>query len=233
MAKEPERATGVSMTYAEFHKRFGGSYRTKHLALEPGDTLLMEDGFCRRSYSLPPATPLSKEFIRLDPWEGEYLFMLASRARRRIVEIGRLHGGSTFLMACANGDAPILSIDLGPKNDAWLRACLEEHDIGANVELVIGDSQKGDFPGATDIDLLFIDGDHSFQGCLNDLEQWFPRVAPGGHVLLHDCYFGNAVQDAALAFASRQPVDWVRSPHIIASHWHTSSGSLAHFVKRA
>src|SRR5688572_9395947 len=105
------------MTYAEFHKRFGGSYRTKHLALEADDPLTKEDGFSKHRYSLPPSSMLSKKFIRLDPWEGEYLFMLSSRARRRILEIGRLHGGSTFLIACANSQAPIVSIDLKPKND--------------------------------------------------------------------------------------------------------------------
>jgi predicted O-methyltransferase YrrM len=219
------------MTYTDFHKRFGGSYRTKHLALEADGPLLMEGGLCKRRYELPPGSPLAKEFIRLDPWEGEYLFMMASRAKRRIVEIGRYHGGSTFLMACANREAPIVSIDLAPKNDTWLRACLEEHDIGGNVDLKVGDSQKEEYPGMDQIDFLFVDGDHSFQGCMNDLVQWFPRVVPGGHVLLHDCYFGNPVQDAALAFAAQQRVTWMRPPHIIASHWHTPQGSLAHFVK--
>jgi predicted O-methyltransferase YrrM len=220
------------MTYGEFHKRFGASYRTKHLALEADDPLLMEDGFCKRRYELPPASPLAREFIRLDPWEGEYLFMLASRARRRIVEIGRYHGGSTFLIACANREVSVVSIDLAPKNDTWLRACLEEQDIGGNVEIKVGDSQTGEHPGVENIDLLFVDGDHSYQGCLNDLLQWYPKVVPGGHVVLHDCYFGNAVQDAVLAFAAEHEVTWVRPPCIIASHWHTPQGSLAHFIKR-
>lgn len=38
-----------------------------------------------------------------------------------------------------------------------------------------------------EIDLLFIDGDHSFDGALADLRNFAPHVADGGWLLLHDC----------------------------------------------
>jgi len=46
-----------------------------------------------------------REFVRLDPWELSYLDWAAARARREIVEIGRLHGGSTLALALANPNA--------------------------------------------------------------------------------------------------------------------------------
>jgi predicted O-methyltransferase YrrM len=36
------------------------------------------------------------------------------------------------------------------------------------------------------IDLLFIDGDHSYEGCLGDIEAWLPHVRRGGWVAFHD-----------------------------------------------
>jgi predicted O-methyltransferase YrrM len=36
------------------------------------------------------------------------------------------------------------------------------------------------------IDLLFIDGDHSFEGVTRDIEAWVPHVRSGGLVLFHD-----------------------------------------------
>lgn len=37
-----------------------------------------------------------------------------------------------------------------------------------------------------DIDLLIIDGDHSYEGVKRDMAAWLPHVASGGCVLFHD-----------------------------------------------
>jgi predicted O-methyltransferase YrrM len=36
------------------------------------------------------------------------------------------------------------------------------------------------------VDLIFIDGDHSYEGLVRDWQAWSPRVAQGGVVCLHD-----------------------------------------------
>jgi predicted O-methyltransferase YrrM len=185
----------------------------------------------RRRYRLPPRSGLPPEFIRLDPWEGQYLFEVARRARAGVVETGRLRGGSTFLLACANPKVRIFSIDIAPKDDAALRALMRRHDVGANVELIVGDSQQGLYPEVGDIDVLFVDGEHSYDGCLADLRNWCARLVPGGHVVLHDCYRGSEVQPATIDFLENEAVEIVRDPRIPATHWQTPVGSLAHFVR--
>lgn len=226
--------------YREFFERFMGSCRTKHIRREPDLVELIKD--CLKPSRRPPIDPrkgarygvparseLEPGFMRMEPWEIEYLFALAARARRGILETGRAHGGSTFCMACANAGVPIRSIDIAPVNDERLAALFEEVGVGDNVELVVGDSQHGDYPGVEELDLLFIDGDHSYAGCTADLDQWYPRVVPGGHVVLHDCYFGSDVREAVIDFIDVHAVDVIQQPYISASHWRTPAGSLAHF----
>ncbi len=230
------------MSAGEFMERFGASCRTKHLIPLPvrrrtwaqlawniaRSRVNLVD---RRIHALPPRSELPREFIRLDPWEADYLYAIASLARHGIVEIGRLHGGSTFLLACANMKVPIWSIDISPRDDPRLAQLFETHGIGHNVELLVGDSHDDPFPEIGTFDVLFIDGNHSYSGCTADLHAFVPRLAPGGHVVLHDSYTGRPVQRAILDFLADHDVDVVRSPYIPAAHWHTSYGSLAHLRK--
>lgn len=37
------------------------------------------------------------------------------------------------------------------------------------------------------IDVLFIDGDHTYNGCHRDIEAWIPHLKGNGTVLFHDC----------------------------------------------
>jgi predicted O-methyltransferase YrrM len=42
------------------------------------------------------------------------------------------------------------------------------------------------------VDLVFIDGDHSPEGCREDWEVWHRHVGPGGAVSFHDARAGHA-----------------------------------------
>ncbi len=46
------------------------------------------------------------------------------------------------------------------------------------------------------IDLLFIDADHSYEGVRSDLEAWLPKVKPGGLVAMHDYGWAEGVRRA-------------------------------------
>jgi hypothetical protein len=45
-----------------------------------------------------------------------------------------------------------------------------------------------EFPDAS-ADLVFVDADHSYDGCAADLRAWWPKVKPGGYLGGHD--YGN------------------------------------------
>lgn len=44
------------------------------------------------------------------------------------------------------------------------------------------------------IDLLFVDGDHSYEGCRADMLAWLPHLKPGGTVVMHDYAWAEGVQ---------------------------------------
>ena len=230
------------MEYREFFLRFIGGCRRKHLVKDASARVLPDENLdpasqsaidpCKGTrYRIPDTSELDAGFIRMDPWEIEYLFALARYANHGILETGRCQGGSTFVLACANPRVPIHSIDIAPLDDARLQALFTTVGIGQNVEVIVGDSQRGDYPNIGALDLLFIDADHSFAACTADLEHWYPRVVPGGHVVLHDSYGGSDVQRAAIAFIDRHDVQVIQSPFMSMSHWRNPAGSLAHFRK--
>jgi predicted O-methyltransferase YrrM len=191
------------------------------------------DGLIRRQFRIPHESALPKEFIRLCPWEMEYLFSVARRSRRGILEIGRFNGGSTFLLACANRNVPIHSIDIAPKDDALLLELFRRNGIGQNVNLIVGDSRERRDLGQ--FDLIFIDGDHTYEGCYADIATWYDDLAPNGHIVFHDSYLGPyGVQDAIADFLEQQAeVDIVLSPFIGAAYWNYPAGSIAHLRKRS
>lgn len=228
------------MEYGDFYRTFGGSYRQKYLKKKVrslSDLMLFLRGKLNshnmREYVIPRRRNLPDNFIRQEPWEGEYLFYLAKHAKEGVVETGRFQGGSSFLMACANDTIPIHSIDIAPQNDAFLKEQFVKFGIGKNVDLIVGDSQKSRYAQIGKFDLLFIDGDHSYEGCTNDLENWFPLLSSGGHVVLHDCYHGCDVKESVIDFITKYcaQVQVVISPYKNRQHWFYPEGSFAHFIK--
>jgi len=197
--------------------------RTKHLNVRRNEQVPYQSHFI-----------IPREFVRLDPWEIQYLYALSENVSEGIVEVGRYKGGSTLLFSLANTKVPIHSIDNAPQDDDYLRTLMHTLGVGKNVNIIVGDSQNTKYSSIGNYDLLFIDGDHSYQGCLNDLNNWWEQLSRGGHLVCHDCYY-LPVQNAVH--------DFINSPHVKesvlihvtykvpAKHKLIPTGSLCHFQK--
>lgn len=59
------------------------------------------------------------------------------------------------------------------------------------------------------IDLAFIDGDHSYEGCLGDLRSVWSKMKPGGSILVHDCSIDSVLQ-ALKQFTHEKNIDSVQ-----------------------
>lgn len=139
----------------------------------------------------------------LSPREGRLLHTLAKACSQRgaIVEIGSYLGKSTIFLALgarAGGGARVYAIDphtgspehrTGP-NPVWTFDAFmgNLHSAGVQdqvVPLVMSstDAARG-FPAP--VELLFIDGNHAWESVRQDFDAWFPHVAGGGVIALHD-----------------------------------------------
>jgi predicted O-methyltransferase YrrM len=169
--------------------------------------------------------------------EAALLYRLGRNATSGpIVEIGRFKGGSTFIFASAAAPSiEIWSYDLhvalrpdmpGEQLDSELLTALTRFGLGQNVRLVVADSRKVEPPSA-EIEVLFIDGDHSYEGARADFERWSALVRPGGHLLFHDAVdrggYGNVYPGVARAVEEVEGEGgWERR---------AGAGSIAHFTR--
>ncbi len=108
-----------------------------------------------------------------------------------IVEIGCFEGRTTGMLA-KRCRGVVYSID--PFFRGRLGICYSElvarthcrRQSLRNVEFIKAFSYEVAPGFAKDIDLLFIDADHSYESVKRDWDDWFPKVRNGGVVALHD-----------------------------------------------
>jgi len=145
------------------------------------------------------STSLDHAVISMPIRQAAYLFGLIRQTKaRKVIEIGRYKGGSTLVIAGAmDGEGQFWSIDLGDKearlHDRSLCRPFDEQiadasaRLGLQVNLLVGDSRTIQVDTG-EVDLVFIDGDHSYEGVKSDFERFGKRVRIGGGVLFDDAF---------------------------------------------
>ena len=120
--------------------------------------------------------------------------------RDRVLEIGTFQGSTVSYWASRKPNACFLSVD----NFAWVgdgtrkgnAAKWVENQCTPNMHLFIGTAQ--DLSQIVDrghFDVVFIDGDHSYDGVRKDLLTAHAMLTPGGHIMGHDYMTDNPGQD--------------------------------------
>jgi predicted O-methyltransferase YrrM len=135
-----------------------------------------------------------------------FLDLLSQRPPSTVLEVGTDKGGTFFLLTrVAAPDALLLTMDLpaAQSNEypAWreflYRAFARERQ---RIELLREDSHAPPtlekmrrLLGNRGLDLLFIDGDHSYEGVKKDFEMYSALVTSGGIIAFHDIVPGPEV----------------------------------------
>jgi predicted O-methyltransferase YrrM len=144
----------------------------------------------------------------LDDREGELLYRLAKECTKGVVvEIGSWKGKSTIWLAAgsfAGPRIPVYAID--PHNCSYDSVtgelvCGKElttfSDFTKNIAAagvqetvrpIVQLSAEAAAGWTEPIGLLWIDGDHSYEGVSCDLSLWLPHVVDGGIVAAHDSF---------------------------------------------
>jgi predicted O-methyltransferase YrrM len=175
--------------------------------------------------------------LRLD--EAAYLWKVARSLPRDAVvaELGRFQGGSTLLFAAAAQEAEIHSYDLpvrygldGAALDAQLLDAVERLGLDATrMHLAVGDSASAELP-ARPCHLVFVDGDHTYEGVRADYLHWRDAVAPGGHLVFHDAVIADRLIGTEEDGVARAVGEVERDdPRLTRA---LGAGTLAHFTRR-
>lgn len=131
----------------------------------------------------------NRGLILMDFDEAAYLFKIVSACPENstCVEIGRGSGASTLLMASAlRGNSPrLISLDIDSARDETIHQNLKQFGLDSRADLITCKSDNYDNKNLN-VNLVFIDGDHTYEGVKADYEHWVSRVVKGGDILFHD-----------------------------------------------
>lgn len=144
---------------------------------------------------LPKAYNLQRAFGFLYYEEIGFLAELADMLppSPTIVNIGAGVGTSALTFLEARPDATVITVDINKKargegaleneENALKQAGLYQTD---RYKQVHGDSKEVGATWDGEVDMVFVDGEHSYENCLGDIKAWFPHVKEDGVLALHD-----------------------------------------------
>jgi predicted O-methyltransferase YrrM len=126
---------------------------------------------------------------------------------KTIVEIGSASGGTLFLFTHVTCPERIISVDLpsgtfGGGYPFWKIPLFKSLAKKNVVQLIRADSHREETFGeitsllkGKEVDFLFIDGDHTYQGVKQDFQMYSPLVRKGGIVAFHDIVTHDSASD--------------------------------------
>jgi predicted O-methyltransferase YrrM len=132
---------------------------------------------------------------------GNLLYVLKDESPQNILEIGTANGGTLFMLShIATKDSKIITIDM-PTNSSILNTLffqsfqkhnqkvfiINEDSHAENTKDKVMKILKGE-----KVDVLFIDGDHTYEGVKKDFQMYFPLVKQQGLVVFHDIVQGGS-----------------------------------------
>ena len=124
-------------------------------------------------YWLGLQCPKGSRFVEIGSYLGASSCFLGAAARERM---GTLHCVDTWLNHKMSEG----------QRDTWGEFLRNTERYREVIQTHRGWSEDVAREFTQGIDLLFIDGDHSYEGCRRDVEAWLPKLISGGYVVFHD-----------------------------------------------
>lgn len=140
------------------------------------------------------ARSLQAAFGYLFEEEVDALFVLvrALPANPRVLQIGAGAGTASLAVLEARTDVNLTTVDIQDVDSPYgclyaERQVVEAAGYADRLSQIHGDSKAiGHSWGGPAFDMIFIDGDHSYEGCSGDILAWLPHLRDGGTLAVHD-----------------------------------------------
>jgi predicted O-methyltransferase YrrM len=134
--------------------------------------------------ALPHEAPVA---VEIGSWQGKSSVCIARGLAGK--SRPRLHCVDPF-DASGDGESTTAYGERAGRLDGGLRRAFEDNVRAAGVLDVVevrqGLSHEHALGWRGAIDLLFLDGDHSYAAVTQDFADWAPKVRPGGFLVMHD-----------------------------------------------
>jgi len=158
--------------------------------LTPGDVAFV--------FNLAASLPVGGVYLEIGSWQGLSSILVAYGLLAQMNLRAQVWSVDTWQGSPEHQGMGILAED--GLYRTYLRN-VEQSGVGALIAHRRGPSPvvAADWAGPA-LDLIFVDGDHSFAGCLADIRAWWPHRKPGGRMLGHDAWPGGGVEAALRAW---------------------------------
>lgn len=156
------------------------------------------------------AQDVQKSFHYLFPQELPALQVLVAQLPPNplVINIGAGSGTSGLAIMEVRPDVSLVTIDI-ENSDSPLgslyseRSVMREAGFGDQYDVrwsqLHMDSKLAGrtwiISGERNPNMVFIDGDHSYEGCKGDIEAWLPHIVEGGIIAVHDYLKGDLLPD--------------------------------------
>ena len=160
------------------------SFKHRKRLLQNFESCLSAKNFYHFASTALPSHQLENEIV-------PFLDFVKKRQPKVVCEIGTAEGGTNFLLSnTIKSVQHIIGMDLYVHNRAKLKyfskpklrqSFFDGNSHSNNISEQVKSVLKGEL-----IDLLFIDGDHTYNGVKQDFECYRPYIAQGGLVAFHD-----------------------------------------------
>jgi predicted O-methyltransferase YrrM len=169
----------------------------------------------------------------------EFARMLRARPPRAVLEIGTAQGGMFWLLCqVSTSDATLVSLDLPPedRHSGGLGISIDLQRMkqpDQTVHAVRGNSHDAQtrerveaLLGGRALDLIFIDGDHTYDGVYRDYEMYRSLVRPGGLIAFHDIVHTHWPECQVDRFWGELAKDKSRQPRAIIGSFPSHFGGI-------
>ena len=151
---------------------------------------IAKDSFNFTIDAKPPSPLFLMRYVEwLTPYYS-FLYLVSREFKPKVtVEIGTSWGFGVTHLALGSPEGMVYTIDSSLEFANIFTSSTYYHELN-NVKVILGDSSEvvSRFENNS-VDLLFIDGDHTYVGAKEDYGNYFPKVREGGIILIDDIDF--------------------------------------------